>query len=114
MTTATGYDRRSFLRAGAGVAAAGASAGAAATGVASAQENESGSGNQSGGGNESGGQPGGPPGSGGSGADGQSLVLFLVAGVVAFLSPLGLAALLFARRSGDGGRDRGRGRKYGD
>ncbi|PSP99079.1 hypothetical protein BRC94_08065 [Halobacteriales archaeon QS_5_70_17] len=93
MTTANGYDRRAFLRAGVGAAAAGASAGAAATGVAGAQDGNESSGNQSGG-NESGGD-GGP----------------------GFVSPLGLAVLLFARRGGDEGdrgQGRGGGRKYGD
>ena len=128
MTTANGYDRRAFLRAGVGAAAAGASAGAAATGVAGAQDGNESSGNQSGsdqsdgnqsGGNESGGDggPGGQPGAEGSSIDGGSLLLFLVAALVAFVSPLGLAVLLFARRGGDEGdrgQGRGGGRKYGD
>lgn len=118
MTTANGYDRRAFLRAGVGAAAAGASAGAAATGVAGAQDGNESSGNQSGG-NESGGDggPGGQPGAEGSSIDGGSLLLFLVAALVAFVSPLGLAVLLFARRGGDEGdrgQGRGGGRKYGD
>lgn len=112
MTTANGYDRRTFLRAGVGVAAAGASAGAAATGVAGAQDGNESGGTESGG-NESGG-PGGPPGAEGTSVDTQSLLLLLVAALVAFVSPLGLAVLLFVRRDGDGSRDRGRGRKYGD